>query len=78
MENNPKIWWVRAHLWQFVQTLHPIEASTKEDAIKVFREATATARDVVIEGVSTDIEELVSLDNDDDDTPPNNDPKLLN
>lgn len=67
MENNPndnKVWWIKAHLWQFVQTLVPIEAGTKEEAIKRFREATATARDVVVEGVSTDVEELVSFEDD--------------
>lgn len=74
MENDPKVWWIRAHLWQFVQTLTPVEAESKEHAIKLFKEATAQAKDVVIEGVSTDVEELVSFE--DDETP--QDPKKIN
>lgn len=75
MENNPKIWWIKAHLWQFVQTFAPVEAATKEEALKRFREATATARDVVIEGISTDVEELISIE-DEDEAPI--DPKKIN
>lgn len=59
MENDPKTFWVRAHLWQHLQVLHPIAAKSEEDALKQFREATKTARDVVIEGCSEDPEELI-------------------
>lgn len=59
MENNPKMIWVRANLWQHVQILQPIEAESEEEALRLFKEATVTAREVVIEGVSEDPEELI-------------------
>jgi hypothetical protein len=66
LSNNPTIYWVRGHLWQHVQVLTPVEAKSQEEAIKLFREATATARDVVVEGVSTDPEELIGAEFGDD------------
>lgn len=62
MENDPKIWWIRGHLWQHVSLLQPVEADSREEAIKLFKEATATAKDVVIQGVSQDPEELIGTE----------------
>lgn len=71
--------WIRANLWQHVQLLQPIEADSEEEALKLFREATATARDVVIEGVALDPEELIGPQFGDE-APPSEDtpPTLLN
>lgn len=59
MDNEPKIYWIRGHLWQHVQFLQPVEAKDEEEAMKRFREATATARDVVVQGLAEDPEELI-------------------
>lgn len=76
MNNDPKTFWVRAHMWQHIQVLHPVPANSEEQALKKFREAVGDARDLVIEGVAEDPEELIGPqfgDNPidmDDETPP--------
>lgn len=59
MNNDPKIWWIRGNFWIHQQCLVPIEADSEQEALSIFKEGTKEAKDVIIEGVSQDPEELM-------------------